>query len=340
MYILRYNHDNVFNFCVLLISQSSSWSLCQRKFSHSYSTVLSQKYPTLHCQQFWLFFRDHFRWLAEVWVRCEHPYRPLSLSVSQSLSLSCASLKCSHLVYMRLWSTECVSPQAQWVGMLFTFHPYLMQTASVNSCLFSTYPIALISKADSQEDAPFSIAPFMSCCDSEVSSSDSSSRLFRYLRSSLVVFCFLCVWWTAGPRGCNQDRVLESRFWLLVYQWSEWSVRILSWRFPEDLSDLSHHAWEEELVFIFLHHLPLVLRERESIDLWWRFPVVQIIHSHLALLFGNIFNILFPEWFCPNYRSKEAFTLVCDFCSTVFWRVFVRIALDNCVLLRGWSLQV
>ena len=155
MYILRYNHDNVFNFCVLLISQSSSWSLCQRKFSHSYSTVLSQKYPTLHCQQFWLFFRDHFRWLAEVWVRCEHPYRPLSLSVSQSLSLSCASLKCSHLVYMRLWSTECVSPQAQWVGMLFTFHPYLMQTASVNSCLFSTYPIALIGKADSQEDAPF-----------------------------------------------------------------------------------------------------------------------------------------------------------------------------------------
>jgi len=37
----------------------------------------------------------------------------------------------------------------------FTFHPYLMQIASVNSCLFSAYPIALISKADSQEDAPF-----------------------------------------------------------------------------------------------------------------------------------------------------------------------------------------
>jgi len=43
-----------------------------------------------------------------------------------------------------------------------------MQTASVDSCLFSAYPVALIGKADSQEDAPFSIAPFMSCCDSGV----------------------------------------------------------------------------------------------------------------------------------------------------------------------------
>jgi len=35
-----------------------------------------------------------------------------------------------------------------------------MQTASVNFCLFSAYPIALGGKADSQYDAPFSIAPF------------------------------------------------------------------------------------------------------------------------------------------------------------------------------------
>jgi len=41
-----------------------------------------------------------------------------------------------------------------------------MQTASMNSCLFTAYPITLIGKADSQEDAPFSIATFMSCCDS------------------------------------------------------------------------------------------------------------------------------------------------------------------------------
>ena len=50
--------------------------------------------------------------------------------------------------------------------MPFTFHPYLMQITSVNSCLFSAYPIALIGKTDSQEDAPFSVAPFISCCDS------------------------------------------------------------------------------------------------------------------------------------------------------------------------------
>ena len=65
-----------------------------------------------------------------------------------------------------------------------------MQIASVNSCFFSAYPIAVIGKADSQEDAPFSIAPFISCCDSGVISAKSSSRMF--LHFSLVVFCF-CV---------------------------------------------------------------------------------------------------------------------------------------------------
>ena len=68
-----------------------------------------------------------------------------------------------------------------------------MQTALVNSCLFGAYPIVLIGKADSQEDAPFSIAPFMSCCDSGViSAKKSSSQMF--LHFSLVVFCFSCVW--------------------------------------------------------------------------------------------------------------------------------------------------
>jgi len=32
---------------------------------------------------------------------------------------------------------------------------------------------------------------------------------------------------------------------------------------------------------------------------------------YLTLNFA--FNVLFPEWICPNYWSKEAFTLVCDF---------------------------
>jgi len=60
-----------------------------------------------------------------------------------------------------------------------------IQIASVNSCLFSAYPIALIGKADSQEDAPFSIAPFISCCDSGVITTKSSSWMF--LRDGLNI---------------------------------------------------------------------------------------------------------------------------------------------------------
>ena len=125
-------------------------------------------------------------------------------------------------LHMRLWSTDFVSPQAQLVGITFILHPYLMQTAFVNTCLF-TDSIALIGKANSQEDAPFSIAPFMSCCDSGINSPKSFSRMFWH-------FAFF---------SC---RVFECRFWLLLYQWPEWSVCILFWRFPKNMSDLAHHA--------------------------------------------------------------------------------------------------
>jgi len=83
--------------------------------------------------------------------------------------------------------------KAQWVGMPFTFHPYLMQTASVNYCLFSAYPITLIDKADSQEDVGYSIPPFMSCCDSGVSSSNSSSRLFWHLAFFSHILFLVCL---------------------------------------------------------------------------------------------------------------------------------------------------
>jgi len=88
-----------------------------------------------------------------------------------------------------------------------------MQIASVNSVLFSAYPIILIDKADSQENAPFFIAPSMSC-DSGIISTKSSLRMFFIL---LFLYFFLCVWWTAGPRGCSQDQAFECRFRLLVY---------------------------------------------------------------------------------------------------------------------------
>jgi len=49
-------------------------------------------------------------------------------------------------------------------------------------------------KADSQEDAPFSIAPFMSCCDTGVISAKSSSRMFLHFSffSSRILF-FVCL---------------------------------------------------------------------------------------------------------------------------------------------------
>jgi len=58
----------------------------------------------------------------------------------------------------------------------------------VNSLLFRAYPIALIGKTDSQEDAPYSIAPFMSCCDSGIISTKSSSRMFFIFLLSYSVF--------------------------------------------------------------------------------------------------------------------------------------------------------
>jgi len=67
-----------------------------------------------------------------------------------------------------------------------------------------------IGKADSQEDAPFSIPPFMSCCDSGVISPKSSSGMF--LRFSLVVFYFSCVWYTAGLRVVVKIELLSIDF--------------------------------------------------------------------------------------------------------------------------------
>jgi len=59
--------------------------------------------------------------------------------------------------------------------------------ASMHSCLFSANLIALIGKADSQGDAPFSIAPFISC-DSGVSSFNSLLR--RILLFMFMVYCW------------------------------------------------------------------------------------------------------------------------------------------------------
>jgi len=82
---------------------------------YSYSTVLLQKYPTLHYQMYQLFFQICFDWLAEVWVSIwiSLQYRPLSLSVPR-LSLSCASLKFAYkaVIYSACLSTSTVSMYA------------------------------------------------------------------------------------------------------------------------------------------------------------------------------------------------------------------------------------
>ena len=70
-------------------------------FSQLFHSPLAEN-PTLHCQQCWLFLHSHSHWLAEVWVRSEHLYR-LHLCL-KNLSMSCASLKCGHPVY--IWGYE------------------------------------------------------------------------------------------------------------------------------------------------------------------------------------------------------------------------------------------
>ena len=83
---------------------------------------------------------------------------------------------------------------------------HVLQILSMNSCLFSTYPIALTGKADSQEDAHFSIAPFMSSCDSGFSSSSVvvGSVVIVAVISAFAFLChilllmFLAYCWSEG----------------------------------------------------------------------------------------------------------------------------------------------
>ena len=74
----------------------------------------------------------------------------------------------------------------------------------------------------------------MSCCDSGLSASNSSSGLFQqYAFFSCILF--LCVCCVVGLRGCNQDRVFECWFFSVSLSviWVEWSYSVLavSWGF-------------------------------------------------------------------------------------------------------------
>jgi len=75
--------------------------------------------------------------------------------------------------------------------MPFTFHPYLMQIASVNSCLFNSYPIALIGKDDSQEDAPFPLLLLLVVVTQGSFPPKVHHRCFCIFHFSLVVLFFV-----------------------------------------------------------------------------------------------------------------------------------------------------
>ena len=86
--------------------------------------------------------------------------------------------------------------------------PLGMRVPQVRNPWFSAYPIALIGRFDNQEDAPSSIVPFISCCDSGVSSCNGSLQLFwHFVFSCRMVFCFSCFCYIAGLRGCIRDQV-------------------------------------------------------------------------------------------------------------------------------------
>jgi len=77
----------------------------------------------------------------------------------------------------------CLSPS---IHISCTLHPWILL------CLMHTN--YLIGKADSQEDTPFSIAPFMSCCDSGIGSFDSLSQLFwQFVYFFCRILFFVCV---------------------------------------------------------------------------------------------------------------------------------------------------
>ena len=119
--------------CLEYDSEVGVWSLCQRMFSHSYCTVYSCRNIQCCIVTCTDFFSNSFSVIGRSVVLSEHLCRPVSWSVPQSLSLSCASLKCNHPIF--IWgSRNTVS------GVTLIFHPFLRQMASLNSCLFSAGP--------------------------------------------------------------------------------------------------------------------------------------------------------------------------------------------------------
>ena len=196
------------------------------------------------------------------------------------------------------------------------------------------------------------------------------------LHSSLVVFCFSCFWYVAGLRCCIWDRVFLLYVWpvnlaviRIELSYSLWAI---SWGFfrpsPPCLRRASiclsaSLAWCPTragmnwylMAFSSLvqinHSCPVLFFGNGSIwsiILWWMLSMLLedllcMIGEQLKVFYPthNLgFNELFPKWFCPNYCSKVALTLVCDFDASVFNKFSCRFSLNYCFWLWGWSLQV
>jgi len=169
---------------------------------------------------------------------------------------------------MRLWSTEFVSPQVQWVCTSPSIHISCRWYPWILVCFLYIQSL-LLARLTAKKMPLFPLLLFFPLLLLHVVVTQGSvPQIVCYansgiLCSSLVVICFLCYYYIAGLRSCIQSQVFGCRFGLLVLQWSTWSYCILFWHLSGDLSDLAHHAWEEEPAIVFLDHIPLFLYERE-----------------------------------------------------------------------------
>jgi len=109
----------------------------------------------------------------------------------QNSLISCASEFLTHLCLVDVYtqavihSVFCSTCTISWCSIYLP--EYLMQMASLNSCLFGAYQIALTGTAESQEEIPFSVDPFTSCA-SEHSLKQGSPTCLKLQATSCVPF--------------------------------------------------------------------------------------------------------------------------------------------------------
>jgi len=198
------------------------WSLCQNTFSNSYSTVLLQKYPTLHCQQHWLF------WVVFIDWQKHGCCLNISTDLSHYLCLRvsywvvphwCATAQFTHEAVIHSLSLHkhsgwvCPSPSIHiscrwnpWI-LVCLVHIQSLLLARLLAKKIPFFPLLLLWVVVTQGPVP-QILCYSNC---------------SILCSSLVIVCFLWIWYIASLQGCISGRVFGCRFGLLVLQWWTWS---------------------------------------------------------------------------------------------------------------------